>query len=177
MSCVMFCFSHALLCLLSFKSFLWCALCLPLSVSLVPSWCAPLCSSPSLSHLASSLPSLLTCSSVSVYLVCVFPSLLVWSLFVIVCLLSLVVHAPVHAPAHALAHAPVSYLVGFVFFWHFFHVWFELWHWFEVCIFALLLCLVLGCYFVFHCLCLLLVFVNRFSIKLAFCSPDPCLPV
>ena len=51
---------HALLCLLSYKFFLWSALCLPLSVSLVPSWSAPLCSSPSLIHLASSL---LTCSS------------------------------------------------------------------------------------------------------------------
>ena len=41
---------------------------------------------PSLPHLASSLLSLspylfLVCSSVSVYLVCVFPSLLVWSLY------------------------------------------------------------------------------------------------
>ena len=63
MSCVMFCFFHALLCLLSFKSFLWSALCLPLSVSLVPSWSVPLCSSPSLSHLASSLLALLRCSS------------------------------------------------------------------------------------------------------------------
>ena len=43
---------------------LFCSLGLPLSVSLVPSWSAPLCSSPSLSHLASSLLSLLT--------VCVF---------------------------------------------------------------------------------------------------------
>ena len=46
-----------------FKFFLWSALCLPLSVCLVPSWSAPLCSSPSLTHLASSLLSLLTCSS------------------------------------------------------------------------------------------------------------------
>ena len=54
-----------------FKFSLWSALCLPLSVSLVPTWFSPLCSSPSLPHLVSSLLSLLTCSSL-VISVCVF---------------------------------------------------------------------------------------------------------
>ena len=79
----MFCFFHALLCLLSFKSFLWSALCLPLSVSLVPSWSAPLCSSPSFTSgfLPPRSPHLfLVMSLVSLYLVRVFPSLLVRSL-------------------------------------------------------------------------------------------------
>ena len=45
---------------------------------------------------------------------------------------------------------PVSCLVGFGFILHFFPCLIVLWHWFELCIFALLLCLILGCYFVFH---------------------------
>ena len=55
----------------AFKFSLWSVLCLPLSVSLVPSWFSPLCSSPSLPHQTSSLLSLLTCSSL-VISVCVF---------------------------------------------------------------------------------------------------------
>ena len=85
---------HVLLCLCfdfpcpSLFKFLLCSpLCLPLSVILFPS-CFLMCSSPSLPQLASSLLSphlFLFCSSVSVYVVCVYPSLLVQLCILSVC--------------------------------------------------------------------------------------------
>ena len=52
-------------------SFKFCPVFSPLSVSLVPCWFSPLCSSPSLPHLASSLLSLFTCSSSGHQCLCV----------------------------------------------------------------------------------------------------------
>ena len=103
----------------------------------------------------------LVMSVVSVYLVSVFPSLPVQSLFVFCSWLFILLFTLLLCSC---------FLFGrFWIFLHFFHVWFELWLWFELCIFALLLCLVLGCYFVFR--------PHLSAFGSAFCSPDPCLPV
>ena len=89
----------------AFKFFLWSAFCLPLSVCLVPSRPTPLCSSPSLPYLASSLFSLLTCSlfgnqCLCIQSVCFFHSLYGHCiLFVLYLSASVYVHAAIHAPA------------------------------------------------------------------------------